>query len=64
MKTGFFSKVIDILGASGAYVLTRAIWSENTGIWRNLLFEVLTFLAIYAVFVGLIRGRRLIAKGR
>ena len=64
MKTGKLAKLIDVLGAAGAYVLTRAIWSENTGIWKNLPLEVLTFLAIYGVVVGLIRGRRLIAKGR
>ncbi len=64
MKIAWTSRLADLLCASAAYVLARAIWSENTGIWRNLAFEVLTFLALFGLLEALLRGRRLIAQGR
>ena len=64
MKIAWRSRLIDVFCAAAAYVLARAIWSENTGIWRNLPLEVLTFLAVFGLLEALLRGRRLIAKGR
>lgn len=64
MKIAWKSRLIDVVCASAAYILARAIWSENTGIWKNLALEVLTFLALFGVLEGLLRGRKLIAKGR
>ncbi|MCA9316932.1 MAG: hypothetical protein H6806_02265 [Planctomycetes bacterium] len=64
MKIAWKSRLIDVICASAAYILARAIWSENTGIWKNLALEVLTFLALFGVLEGLLRGRKLIAKGR
>lgn len=64
MKIAWRSRLVDVLCASASYVLARAIWSENTGIWKNLALEVLTFLVLFGVLEGLLRGRKFIAKGR
>lgn len=64
MKGSWLSRLLDLLCAAAAYVVARSIWSENTGIWKNLLLELLTFLAVFAVLEALVRGRRYVRQGR
>jgi hypothetical protein len=59
----FGSRLIDVLCGALAYVGARLIWSSRE-VFSNLVWELLTFGAIYLVLQAIVRGRRLAREGK
>ena len=57
------SRLVDVCCGFLAYVGARLIWSSQE-VFTNLVWELLTFAAIYLVLQAIVRGRRLARAGR
>ena len=64
MKGKILSWSIDVGCGVAAYVAARWIWGQNSGVFENLHFELLTFGLIYLLLQALVRGRKLAEKGK
>lgn len=64
VKSKIGSYLIDVACGAIAYVAARWIWGDNTGVFHNIHWELLTFGLIYLLLQALLRGRKLAEKGK